>query len=176
MVASSGVLSEGYWHGGPGVCLGDGQAEAETWGPFLPSTIIAAVPVTFPFAIPAVDHSDVNTYNLVHQIRCRNRTAKRRSVSRSRSFPRLSLLRFLLCPSVWLAGESLNVLRDVSRYFISKTQQHHKYEGGHKGENNFRSRKDCAIIWLGESELQKRGLEGWRWARNFLKLPIFHID
>ena len=29
MVASSGVLSEGYGHGGPGVCLGDGQTEAE---------------------------------------------------------------------------------------------------------------------------------------------------
>ena len=29
MVASGGVLSEGYGHGGPGVCLGDGQTEAE---------------------------------------------------------------------------------------------------------------------------------------------------
>ena len=29
MVASGGVLSEGYWHDGPGVCLGDGQTEAE---------------------------------------------------------------------------------------------------------------------------------------------------
>ena len=29
MVASGGVLSEGYEQGGPGVCLGDGQAEAE---------------------------------------------------------------------------------------------------------------------------------------------------
>ena len=31
MVASwsDGVLSEGYGHGGPGVCLGDGQTEAE---------------------------------------------------------------------------------------------------------------------------------------------------
>ena len=28
MVASGGVLSEGYGHGGPGVCLGDGQTEA----------------------------------------------------------------------------------------------------------------------------------------------------
>ena len=27
--ASGEVLSEGYGHGGPGVCLGDGQAEAE---------------------------------------------------------------------------------------------------------------------------------------------------
>ena len=26
---SPGVLSEGYEHGGPGVCLGDGQTEAE---------------------------------------------------------------------------------------------------------------------------------------------------
>ena len=26
---SDGVLSEGYGHGGPGVCLGDGQTEAE---------------------------------------------------------------------------------------------------------------------------------------------------
>ena len=30
MVASGGVLSEGYGHGGPGVCLGDGQTEAES--------------------------------------------------------------------------------------------------------------------------------------------------
>ena len=29
MVASGGVLSEGYGHGGPDVCLGDGQTEAE---------------------------------------------------------------------------------------------------------------------------------------------------
>ena len=29
MVASGGVLSEGYGHGGPGVCLGDGQTEDE---------------------------------------------------------------------------------------------------------------------------------------------------
>ena len=29
MVASEEVLSEGYEHGGPGVCLGDGQTEAE---------------------------------------------------------------------------------------------------------------------------------------------------
>ena len=29
MVASGGGLSEGYVHGGPGVCLGDGQTEAE---------------------------------------------------------------------------------------------------------------------------------------------------
>ena len=29
MVASDGGLSEGYVHGGPGVCLGDGQTEAE---------------------------------------------------------------------------------------------------------------------------------------------------
>ena len=29
MVASDGGLSEGYGHGGPGVCLGDGQTEAE---------------------------------------------------------------------------------------------------------------------------------------------------
>ena len=29
MIASGGVLSEGYGHGGPGVCLGDGQTEAE---------------------------------------------------------------------------------------------------------------------------------------------------
>ena len=29
MVASGGVLSEGYGHVGPGVCLGDGQTEAE---------------------------------------------------------------------------------------------------------------------------------------------------
>ena len=29
MVASGGVLSEGYGHGGPGVCLGDGQTEAK---------------------------------------------------------------------------------------------------------------------------------------------------
>ena len=28
MVASGGVLSEGYGHGGPGVCLSDGQTEA----------------------------------------------------------------------------------------------------------------------------------------------------
>ena len=29
MVASGRELSEGYGHGGPGVCLGDGQTEAE---------------------------------------------------------------------------------------------------------------------------------------------------
>ena len=29
IVASGGVLSERYGHGGPGVCLGDGQTEAE---------------------------------------------------------------------------------------------------------------------------------------------------
>ena len=29
MFASGGVLSGGYGHGGPGVCLGDGQTEAE---------------------------------------------------------------------------------------------------------------------------------------------------
>ena len=29
MVASGGVLYEGYGHDGPGVCLGDGQTEAE---------------------------------------------------------------------------------------------------------------------------------------------------
>ena len=29
MVASGGVLSEGYGHGGSGACLGDGQMEAE---------------------------------------------------------------------------------------------------------------------------------------------------
>ena len=29
VVASGGGLSEGYGHGGPGVCLGDGQTEAE---------------------------------------------------------------------------------------------------------------------------------------------------
>ena len=29
MVASGGVLSDGYGHGGPGVCLGDVQTEAE---------------------------------------------------------------------------------------------------------------------------------------------------
>ena len=29
MVASGGVLFEGYGHGGLGVCLGDGQTEAE---------------------------------------------------------------------------------------------------------------------------------------------------
>ena len=29
MVASGGVLSEGYGHDGPGVCLGDVQTEAE---------------------------------------------------------------------------------------------------------------------------------------------------
>ena len=29
MFASGGVLSEGYGHDGPGVCLGDGQTEAE---------------------------------------------------------------------------------------------------------------------------------------------------
>ena len=29
MVASDGVLSEGYGHDGSGVCLGDGQTEAE---------------------------------------------------------------------------------------------------------------------------------------------------
>ena len=29
MIASGEVLSEGYGHGGPGVCLGDGQAEAD---------------------------------------------------------------------------------------------------------------------------------------------------
>ena len=28
MVASGGGLSEGYGHGGPGVCLGDGPTEA----------------------------------------------------------------------------------------------------------------------------------------------------
>ena len=28
MVASGGVLSDGYGYGGPGVCLGDGQTEA----------------------------------------------------------------------------------------------------------------------------------------------------
>ena len=28
MVASGGVLPQGYGHGGPGVCLGDGQTEA----------------------------------------------------------------------------------------------------------------------------------------------------
>ena len=28
-VASGGVLSEGYGYDGPGVCLGDGQTEAE---------------------------------------------------------------------------------------------------------------------------------------------------
>ena len=28
MAASGGDLSEGYGHGGPGVCLGDGQTEA----------------------------------------------------------------------------------------------------------------------------------------------------
>ena len=28
MVASGGGISEGYGHGGPGVCLGDGQTEA----------------------------------------------------------------------------------------------------------------------------------------------------
>ena len=28
MVASGGILSEGCGHGGPGVCLGDGQMEA----------------------------------------------------------------------------------------------------------------------------------------------------
>ena len=27
MIASGGVLSEGYGHGGPGVCLGDDQTE-----------------------------------------------------------------------------------------------------------------------------------------------------
>ena len=27
--ASDGVLSEGYGHGGPSICLGDGQTEAE---------------------------------------------------------------------------------------------------------------------------------------------------
>ena len=27
-VASGGVLSEGYGHEGPGICLGDGQTEA----------------------------------------------------------------------------------------------------------------------------------------------------
>ena len=27
MVASGGVLSDGHGHGGPGVCLGDGQTE-----------------------------------------------------------------------------------------------------------------------------------------------------
>ena len=27
MVASGGGLSEGYGHGGPGVCLGDGQTK-----------------------------------------------------------------------------------------------------------------------------------------------------
>ena len=29
VAASGGVLSEGYGHGGPGVCLGDGKTEAE---------------------------------------------------------------------------------------------------------------------------------------------------
>ena len=29
MVASGGVISEGYERGGPGVCLGDSQTEAE---------------------------------------------------------------------------------------------------------------------------------------------------
>ena len=29
MVAAGGVLSEGYGHGGPGVCLVDGQTEDE---------------------------------------------------------------------------------------------------------------------------------------------------
>ena len=29
MIASGGVLSEGYGHGGPGICLGNGQTEAE---------------------------------------------------------------------------------------------------------------------------------------------------
>ena len=29
IVASGGVLSEGYGHVGPGVCLGDGQTETE---------------------------------------------------------------------------------------------------------------------------------------------------
>ena len=29
MFASGGVLSKGYGHGGPGVCLGNGQTEAE---------------------------------------------------------------------------------------------------------------------------------------------------
>ena len=29
MVASGGVLSEGYGRGGPGVCLGDSKTEAE---------------------------------------------------------------------------------------------------------------------------------------------------
>ena len=29
MFASGGVLSDGYGHGGPGVCLGDGQTEDE---------------------------------------------------------------------------------------------------------------------------------------------------
>ena len=29
VVASGGVLSEGNGHGGPGVCLGDGQTEAD---------------------------------------------------------------------------------------------------------------------------------------------------
>ena len=29
MVASGGVLSEGYWHSGPSVCLGDGQTDTE---------------------------------------------------------------------------------------------------------------------------------------------------
>ena len=28
MIASGGVLSEGCGHGGPGVCMGDGQTEA----------------------------------------------------------------------------------------------------------------------------------------------------
>ena len=28
-IASGGVLSEGYGHGRPGVCLGDGQTETE---------------------------------------------------------------------------------------------------------------------------------------------------
>ena len=29
MIASGGVLSEGFAHGGPGICLGDGQTETE---------------------------------------------------------------------------------------------------------------------------------------------------
>ena len=29
MVASGGILSGGYGHGGPGVCLGDDQTDAE---------------------------------------------------------------------------------------------------------------------------------------------------
>ena len=32
-ISSGGVLSEGYEHGGPGVCLGDGQTWAEAVPP-----------------------------------------------------------------------------------------------------------------------------------------------